>query len=542
MQAKRAYRCVALAAAGWLATGAQAIEIEAGSGWQVRWDNTLKYSGGLRVKAQDLAATSANSDDGNRSFDKGVISNRFDLLSEFDAQKDGFGLRLSAAAWYDTVYNRGNDHGTAATVNHVTAPANRFGAGTVGVAGRRSEMLDWFVFGRHDLAGRTLSWRLGQHSLIWGTSLFFGMNGMAKGMAPTDVYKLSIPGSQAKETTIPVPQLSSTLQLTDETSLEAYVQFRYRPTRLHPAGSYLSTTDMLGSGAERMFIGDPLLGGHRCGTPRKAPVNCNVELTGIDEGDTRRNFGLALNTRSDLLDADLGFYAISYRDMSQVIETNTTAGTYRLVVPKDPVRAVGMSLSRLVGSANVGVELSLRDKQPLAVKEAVVTAADPSYVTGRTVHLNVSTVMVLPKGGFWEGASVTGEFAANHVLEHEDVRTTVASGRWGPAGVPKINADRKRTSAGLRVIFTPTWYQVVPGVDLSAPINLGWSFAGLSAIDTSFPFGGSPDRAGELILGLTGVYLNRWTANLSYINYLGSASRQPLLDRNYLRLSVQATF
>jgi hypothetical protein len=48
-----------------------------------------------------------------------------------------------------------------------------------------------------------------------------------------------------------VPQLSSTLQLTNDTSVEAYVQFKYRETRLHPAGSYLSSTDMLGDGAER---------------------------------------------------------------------------------------------------------------------------------------------------------------------------------------------------------------------------------------------------------------------------------------------------
>jgi hypothetical protein len=533
------------ALAGLATPPALAVDLNPGGDWQVRWDNTIRYSNGMRLQSPEVAALNPNTDDGDRSFRRGLVSNRLDLLSEFDAARDGFGLRVSAAGWFDDVYNRRNDHDSPLTSNRASVAHDEFTRAASQVAGRKAELLDWFVFGRNELGGKTLSYRLGQHSLIWGTSLFFGMNGLAKGMAPIDVYKLTIPGTQAKETTIPVPQLSAALQLTNDTSVEGYVQFRYRPTRLHPAGSFLSATDMLGDGAERMWIGDPALNGRRCGATALPPParfqNCYVDATGIARASNDRNFGLALNTRSETLDADIGLYAISYLDTSQIIETNTAAGTYRLVVPVDPVRAVGVSLARLVGIANVGVELSLRDRQPLAVKEAVVTAADRSYVTGRTAPLNVSTTLVLPAAAFWEGASLVGEFAAQTVLSHKDVRTAVA-GRWGPPGVEKLNTDRKRTSAGMRVIFTPTWYQVMPGVDLSLPINLGWSFAGLSRIDNSFPFGGSPNQTGELIVGLTGVYLNKLIANVSYINYLGSMSRQPLADRDYLRLSVQTSF
>lgn len=521
---------------------AQAVDLNPGGDWQVRWDNTVKYSAGLRVTGQDLASTSANSDDGDRSFGKGLISNRADLLSEFDVQKNGFGLRLSAAAWYDTVYNRRNDDDSPLTANRASVAYDEFTPGTRKVAGRKAEMLDWFVFGKYDFGGPVLSARLGQHSLIWGTSLFFGMNGIAKGMAPIDVYKLSLPGTQAKETTIPVPQLSSTLQLTPETSVEAYLQFKYKPTRLHPAGSYLSTTDMLGDGAERMFIGNATA--NRCGSTA-VPIaqrfnNCYLDYTGIDEGDRFHNFGFALNTRSAALDADLGFYAIRYRDTSTVIQTNTAGGTYKLVVPEEPVTAVGFSIARLIGDANVGLEVSVRDKQPLSAKEGVVSPADPAYARGRTAHLNLSSTLLLPKAGFWDGASLVGEFAAATVLKTESVLTTVA-GRYA-VGTEKINTDRNKTSGGLRVIFTPTWYQVAPGLDLSTPINLGWSLRGTSVIDNSFPFGGSPDRAGELVLGLTGVYLSQWTFNVSYINYIGKAARQSVADRDYLRLSLQATF
>ncbi|MDT7838986.1 DUF1302 domain-containing protein [Aquabacterium sp. OR-4] len=543
--AARSAQPVALAAAlvaAAAAMPAQAVDLNPGGDWQVRWDNTVRLSSALRVKGADLAAASPNTDDGNRNFGKGLVSARADLLSEFDAQRGGFGLRLSGAAWYDGVYNRSNDHDSPLSASRSSGPGNSFSAGTRELAGRKAELLDAFVFGRHDFGGPVLSARLGRHSLIWGTSLFFGMNGMAKGMAPIDVYKLSLPGTQAKETTMPVPQLSATLQLGADTSLEGYLQFGYKPTRLHPAGSYLSSTDMLGDGAERMFIGNATA--NRCGSST-VPVsqrfnNCYLNFLGLDEGAKARNLGLALNTRIERLDADLGLYAVRYRDTSTLIQTNTGGGSYRLIVPADPIEAVGLSLARQIGEANVGLELSVREDQPLIAKEGVVTAADPSYAKGRTAHLNLSWTLLLPKAGFWEGASLLGELAANTVLDIDPVKTSVA-GRL-PLGTEKLNRERHRHASGLRVIFTPTWYQVLPGLDLSAPVNLGWSLRGTSMIDNSFPFSGSPDHAGELILGLTGVYLSRWNANLSYIHYIGKAATQPVFDRNYLRLSLQATF
>jgi len=538
---------VAVTAMAFAGSAAWGMELNAGGEWQIRWDNTVKYSLGQRVQSPDStlinpALSKGNVDDGNRNFAKGLMSNRADLLSEFDVQRDGFGVRLSAAGWYDQVYNSTNDNNSPVSASSSSVAYNQFRPGTREVAGRNVEMLDWFAFGRGDIAGMPVTYRLGQHSLIWGTSLFFGMNGIAKGMAPIDVYKLSLPGAQAKETTIPVPQLSSTLQLTEDTSLEGYVQFKYRPTRLHPSGSYLSTTDMLGDGAERMFIGNATV--NRCGSA-SVPIaqrfgNCYLNYAGMDEGQKRHNVGLALNTRSDWLNADLGFYAISYRDTSQIIQTNTAAGNYKLIVPTDPVKAVGMSVAKLVGDTNFGLEVSFRDGQPLAVKEAVVTSADTSYVTGRTAHLNLSWTRVAGKTALWDGSSLVGELALNKVMSIDDVRTKVA-GRY-PVGTEKVNRDKYPTGAGLRVVFTPTWYQVMPGLDLSAPINLGWSFRGFSMIDNSFPFGGSPNRAGELALGLTGVYLNKWIANLSYVRYIGKPENQSVTDRDYVRLSLQTSF
>jgi hypothetical protein len=120
------------------------------------------------------------------------------------------------------------------------------------------------------------------------------------------------------------------------------------------------------------------------------------------------------------------------------------------------------------------------------------------------------------------------------------VRTTVA-GRL-PVGTAKVNLDRYQTSYGMRVIWTPTFYQVASGLDLSVPVNVGWAFKGKSMIDNAFPFGGSPDRGGEVVLGLSGVYLSKWTGSVSAIHYVGKADTQGSLDRDYLRYSLQTSF
>ncbi|MHA4869542.1 DUF1302 domain-containing protein [Duganella sp. PWIR1] len=502
-----------------------AADLNPGGDWQIRWDNTLKYSAGARVEsalpALTTGAAKVNNDDGDRNFSTGLISSRYDLLTEFDIQKDGFGLRLSGAAWYDSVYNQTTSNGSAATTNNISRPSNWFSPETARIAGRNAEMLDWFVFGRNQIGDATLSYRLGQHSLIWGTTLFFGMNGIAKGMAPIDLYKLSIPGTQAKETTIPVPQLSSTLQLTNDTSVEAYVQFKYRPTRLHPAGSYLSATDMLGDGAESIWAG-PL----------------KLQNAGLVKGDLPNNFGFAVNTRSETLDADLGFYASRYNDTSTQVVTQAATRRYYMAVPNG-VKAFGASISRLVGSANVGLEASVRDGQPLIAKQGTVvlpvgqTAAwlndNTPYPTGRTSHLNLSTTLISGATGAWDGLAVVGELSANHL---NSVKENAA----------KVDTAYNKTSYGGRIVVTPTWYQVTSGLDLSVPLNIGWSFKGRSIIDTAFPFSGSPDKGGEIAAGVTGTYLTRYIANLTFINYRGKATSQPLLDRDYVRFSLQTSF
>ena len=177
----------AASVAALVATAAPAAEIDTGrEDLKIRWDNTVKYSAAQRLKDPSPALLgNPNNDDGNRNFGKGLVSSRLDLLSELDVvYQRSMGLRVSAAGWYDSVYRRANDNpgfAGGAFPNQTSVPYNRFPADTRRVHGSDAEMLDAFVFGRFDLAGKTTTVRAGRHSLLWGESLFFGANAIAGG-------------------------------------------------------------------------------------------------------------------------------------------------------------------------------------------------------------------------------------------------------------------------------------------------------------------------------------------------------------------------
>jgi len=140
-------RCAIAAAVACLSAGAGAVEIDTGNpDWSVRWDNSVRASTKFRTESADPAlkdsfrqiptgapppapATFAfpqalNFNSGDQNFQKkGLVSARLDLLSEIDAvwRKD-FGLRVSAAAWYDHKLH-GKTQASHRSTNSPTAPA-----------------------------------------------------------------------------------------------------------------------------------------------------------------------------------------------------------------------------------------------------------------------------------------------------------------------------------------------------------------------------------------------------------------------------------
>ena len=162
-------RAVAVAAGLMAAAGCPlAAPIDLGNpDVELRWDNTVKYSAGVRVKSRSDTLVgfapppadggaypgALNGDDGDRNFKKGgLTSNRLDLLSELDlVYRKDLGLRVSAAGWYDAVYNKANSNDSAISNNSISVPSNEFTDATRKLHGRKAEVLDAFVFGATDV-------------------------------------------------------------------------------------------------------------------------------------------------------------------------------------------------------------------------------------------------------------------------------------------------------------------------------------------------------------------------------------------------------
>lgn len=512
---------------------------------RVRWDNTVKYTAGWRVKGQDAGLVDqVNANDGNLNFDRGLISNRLDLLSELDVVYRNFGLRLSGAAWYDSVYMGHNDRPNDGTGNPVSVDYDEFTSRARRIHGRRAELLDAFVFGRFDLADKPTTVRLGRHGQVWGESLFFGANAIAGGMAPVDVVKLSsVPSTQFKEAIRPVNQVSGQIQLSSDVSLGAYYQFRWEANRLPAAGSYFSGVDTAPTGGERLLLGLPV--------PPFAAADAR-QLADEDAKDSGQG-GLQLRWRVG--ETDLGFYLIRFHNKTfqQVVNLGlmgpaVTPVSYRLNY-HEGITAFGASFSRTFGDLNLAGEASLRRNQDLASSQAVDTSAlggpvtnnssNPAYAVGKTAHVNLSALWSVPPTELFPEATFVGEIAWNRVLEVTKNKSA-------------LDPNATRDAVALRMTFEPTYRQVAPGWDISIPVGLGYSPRGSRSMALG-PGAMPADGGGDISLGINGVYLDQWRFSLSYTHYYGAADqfltnantfsyKQYMKDRDFVTFSVNRTF
>ncbi|TBW48319.1 DUF1302 domain-containing protein [Marinobacter halodurans] len=498
-----------------------------------RWENTLKYSNAFRIKGIDntVAATGSNPnvDDGDRNFNPGLISNRFDLLSEFNIRYHNVGARVSGAAWYDSVYNTSNDNNSPSTANQTSVPYNHFTNATRKLHGRDAEVLDAFVFGSSNIGSTHVSARLGQFTQLYGESLFFGANGIANAQTSVDLIKLqSVPGSKFKEILMPTPQASVNWQLTPALSLGTYYQFKWRKTRLPGSGSYFSNGDFAGAGAESAYF----------------PTG---NLTHSKDIEARNSGQFGAQLKYTIGDWDLGLYAAQYHAKTpQFYFRPAFMGgddSYAAVYAED-IRTFGASFSTLVGEANVAGEISTRIDTPLAATGGVVLTGmgadngkNAAYPVGDSLHAQVSMINLYGGSSLWDGASLVGEVAYNRRLSVKK-------------NADQLDPNSTRDAVALRFAFAPQYFQVRPGVDLQVPITVGYTPYGRSSVT---PLAFTPEHGGDITIGLKADYQKTWHASLSYTNFFGPGGpivnssnaysyQQTLKDRDFVAFSIQRTF
>ncbi len=545
---QRRLRSTALMLAAAAVSGsASAADVDTGiPDLSLRWDNTLKYSAARRLQDADAAlASDPNQGDGDTNFRKaGLISSRVDWLSELEAKYHGFGLRLSAAAWRDAVYLRGNRNNTAGVFGPGTSAVNssqissptQFTPYVRKNHGRNAEVLDAFVSTRFELGGSAATVRLGQHTLQWGESLFFGDNGIAGAMSAIDVVKaVSVPNVRFQEILRPVPQLSGQVQLSDKLTAMAFYQLRFKENRLPGSGSYFSPVDF-GVGGNLLF------------TPT-GPLARTASRGQQDSGQG----GVALKWRGD--DADFGIYAVRFHAKNPVTIIAGPAGSY-YDQWHTGINTLGASVSRSLGDFNIGAEASVRNNQDLLAPNAYDVGAGARYAVGRTAHVNVSAFAPsLGRSALWDDALLLGEIAFTRVLSVTRDADTLSGCTpvFFPGTVCRPNGSRDVVR--LQMLFEPVYYQVISGLDLRVPIGL--SFTPKDSRNQVGPVAGVED-GGSVNVGLTATWLESWRIGLSATHYFGKTRTlftpigpaptqawnhgQTLSDRDHVSLVVTHTF
>lgn len=581
-----------------LAPAARAIEIDTGNPDVVmRWDNSLRYDLGQRVQNQSKAIlANPNYDDGDRNFgNHSIVTNRLDLLSEFDMVIDkSYGFRVSGIAWSDAAYNNLSQHvsPTANTLAYGVPMAGALSPYTQRwAAGPSGELLDAFVFGSKDFGDTNVNVKLGQTTVYWGESLLGGgaIHGISYGQYALDLSKaLSTPGVEAREIYLPRTLLNVQVQPRTDLALSAQTFFNWEAARYPESGSYLTVNDALNLGGQSLIIGP----------------NQRLFQAAQQNGNNTGDFGLNARWSPEWLDGTLGLYGRRTADIQPQLAAipavatvpaaactragakalgpttcyiNPAAASVAQVQAGDfgqyqayygqNIDVFGLSLAKNIGGVSVGGELSYRHNMPLSssavtmLPAALVNPAlgqialgslgsgDVPGAVGNTAHGVFNVLGSISKTALWDAANWNAELVWNRWLS---VSQNMAAFKGSAAYLANpANADAvTRDYFGLAANFTPVWYQVFPGIDLSMPISWGGGISGVSAVTS-----GGAANSGSYSIGIAADVRNKYNVALRYVGFYGQYSTTAagamnvansvngvLSDRGYVLLTMKVTF
>ena len=546
LSATAAAVCVLALAAG----SAQAFELNTGNpDLAVRFDNTVRYNYAVRVENRDpKIGNSALSDEGDYSFDRGhAVANRLDLLSEVDVvYKKRYGLRVSGAAWHDGVYganSRSNPNPPLSAIPSYIG--NRYSSTIRHLYGEGGEILDAFVFGGTDIGEVPVQGKAGRHTIYWGESLFLGahMHSIAYAQNPLDLQKgFATPGVEVKELFRPLNQLSAQAQVSDTLSLAGQYLLQWEPARYPEGGTYLGPVDFAFNAPDRQFLSGAL--GFAARGDAAKPK---------DSGE----WGLSARWSPKALDGTVGFYYRRFADkLPQTLLTQVGAGVSRYnLVYADKIDLFGVSLAKNIGGVSVGAEVSTRRNTPLnsqvlGVAPGLPSQGDTKGARGDTWHALVNAAGTIPKTAVFDSATWAAEAAFSGWTKVRSGANLFNAIGFAPCnGKDKWDGCTTRNFAGVTFAFTPTWYQVFPGVDLSAPVSYSVGVHGNAAT----VFGGN-QGLGNYSIGIAADVQQKYRFDLKYIDFVGrykdngtAVTSQNglttfLKDRGFLSLTFKTTF
>ena len=153
-----------------LSLSAHSTEFKLDNGLEVEWDSSVSY--GIMYRLGDQSAkliADPTRDDGNRNFDKGIVSSRFSFMTEADISGEDSGVFIRATGFYDDEVKDKNLSDAADKLH-----------------GSDIKLLDAFYYTSQDWG----SIRIGNQVVSWGESFF--LPGLSALQSPIDITKFNL--------------------------------------------------------------------------------------------------------------------------------------------------------------------------------------------------------------------------------------------------------------------------------------------------------------------------------------------------------------
>ena len=562
---------------------------------KISFGTTVSYGIGYRIEDRDPdiigytnkpggvkaeGAWSVNGDDGNLNYDKGVYSNVAKLSTEMELKYNWFGAFFRARGFYD--YE--NEKGDRARTPLTDAALERVGS--------RAELMDAFLSASFSAGKVPVEFRVGQQVLSWGESTFI-QNGINV-INPIDVSAFRVPGAELKEGLMPEQLAWLSLGLSENTTFEAFYQFRWSETEIDPAGSYFSTQDLVGAGSTKVMLSfgavpDFVNPGDGVNAPVGGAVGRGEDVKASDTGQ----YGAAYRFLVPALnDTEFGLYYINYHNRVPVISGHTGlanfhgdyagTATYFLEYLED-IKLYGGSFNASIGTFAVQGEISHRQDLPVQVDDVELLFAalsplaaledNPSvftllastnqlgaygfdeYIPGyirrdmtqyqMTVTKVVGSLLGADQGVLvWEGAlSQFHDLPDKAVLRLDGPGTYVTGNEIHAAvgvqpGVEGWEHFADPTSYGYRLAGRLEYNNAMGGINLSPYFSWQHDLKGVSP----GPGGNFLEGRKALTVGVTGVFQNSWSADFGYTTYSGAGRYNLINDRDFVSFNMKYSF
>lgn len=585
--------------------------IDLGDGVEAIWSLNASLTGGWRARNPDSelvgigdgGKASAYTGSATKNFRKGDnFTTLFRVVADMNLRKGDAGVLVRAKLWDNyRLSNQSVSFGSPANGfrPHTRLDDAQFDTSLSKFKG--AELLDAYVYSGFDLADDVRAKvKLGRHAVNFGESMFVpGVNQYSV----FDVNALRQPGTFLKEAILPVPQISANVGLPGNVSVEAFYQFRWKPTSIDGCGTYWSPSTALNCTAGKALVASDAAGSYTSfqyanGIPALGGLNFNFARGNDRKPSNKGQYGVALKHSVESIDTELGAYFVNYtthipylsakRDLNSVANSIYYAaapvGSIYWDYSAKNIQVAGLSASTVIGGWAVAGELSYTKDFPVQVSpvDLFLAVAVPNGVGGVGVgplasrygstaaalgsganlsgydlknktQLQASTIKILANVLGASSTTLIGEAVFQHWNGIGDPSTSVRYGRgfeYGAAQHPSLGGAcatvnlANCTQAGYT---TPdAWgYRLLAELEypgLVTGINLKPRLFFSHDVKGWSADGMFSQNRRIATLGLRAEYAKRYYIDLSYTNFNANARFDSFHDRDFFGMVLGAGF